>query len=58
MTNTVLVLQYSFMCHHSLPSLVTPIRNKAGILGLFAGDYFLILAFYSLLSFTGIFAFK
>lgn len=48
---------YSFMCHHSLPSLVTPIRNKASIRRLFALDFLLILVFYALLSFTGIFAF-
>ncbi|XP_064638395.1 transmembrane protein 104-like isoform X4 [Lineus longissimus] len=48
---------YSFMCHHSLPSLVTPIKNKSRLSTLFGGDYLLILGFYALLSFTGIFAF-
>ena len=48
---------YSFMCHHSLPSIVTPIRRKSSIRRLFAMDFLLILAFYALLSFTGIFAF-
>ena len=52
------VCVYSFMCHHSLPSLVTPVRNKKSIYGLFAADYSLILFFYMILSFTGIFAFK
>lgn len=51
------VCVYSFMCHHSLPSLVTPIRNKSQIYPLFAADYALILLFYCLLSFTGIFTF-
>ena len=41
------VCVYSFMCHHSLPSLATPIRDKSKILGLFAADYTLILLFYS-----------
>ena len=50
------VCVYSFMCHHSLPSLVTPIRNKSSLLPLFATDYTLILAFYSVLSFTAIFS--
>lgn len=48
---------YSFMCHHSLPSMVTPIRNKKGLYGLIVSDFSLILGFYALLSFTGIYAF-
>ena len=52
------VCVYSFMCHHSLPSLVTPIKNKSRIFHLFATDYLLALMFYALLSFTGIFAFQ
>jgi hypothetical protein len=52
------VCVYSFMCHHSLPSLATPIRNKNALFGLFAGDYALILGFYAVLSFTGIFCFE
>ncbi len=52
------VCVYSFMCHHSLPSLATPIRDKSRILGLFAADYTLILVFYSVLSFTAIYAFR
>ncbi|CAG9786291.1 unnamed protein product [Diatraea saccharalis] len=48
---------YSFMCHHSLPGLVSPIRGK-NHLGLhFALDYCLITAFYLLLAFSGAFAF-
>ncbi|CAB4054732.1 unnamed protein product [Lepeophtheirus salmonis] len=49
---------YSFMCHHSLPSLVTPISNKSKLNTLLALDYTLILGFYFLLAFTGIFAFN
>lgn len=52
------VCVYSFMCHHSLPSLVTPIQDKSNIHKLFLMDYLLILGFYSLLSFTGIFTFQ
>ncbi|CAG0891511.1 unnamed protein product, partial [Cyprideis torosa] len=48
---------YSFMCHHSLPSLVTPIRDKLRLRVLIFADYVLILCFYALLAFTGIFAF-
>merc|ERR1719340_156733 len=51
------VCVYSFMCHHSLPSLVTPIANKSKLYSILLGDYLLILGFYFLLAFTGIFAF-
>ncbi|KAA0189312.1 hypothetical protein HAZT_HAZT000289 [Hyalella azteca] len=51
------VCVYSFMCHHSLPSLVTPIAVKTHLYKLLAADYILILLFYLLLAFTGIFAF-
>eukprot|EP01137_Pigoraptor_chileana_P016571 Opistho-2@5947 len=40
---------YAFMCHHSLPSLVTPIRNKSQLRKLFAGDVGLVFSFYLLL---------
>lgn len=52
------VCVYSFMCHHSLPSLVTPIANKHKLYSLLLADYLLILCFYFLLAFTGIFAFR
>jgi len=48
---------YSFMCHHSLPSLVTPITPKRHIYRLFTSDYVIVAGFYLLLTFTGIFAF-
>jgi len=51
------VCVYSFMCHHSLPGLVTPISNKKRLYSLMLGDYLLILSFYFLLAYTGIFAF-
>ena len=51
------VCVYSFMCHHSLPGLVTPVSNKRRLYHLILADYGLILAFYFLLAFTGIFAF-
>jgi len=52
------VCVYSFMCHHSLPSLITPISRKKKLVPMMLADYTLILAFYFLLAFTGIFAFK
>ena len=52
------VCVYSFMCHHFLPSLVTPIADKGRLYSILMGDYLLILGFYFLLAFTGIFAFR
>ena len=49
---------YSFMCHHSLPSLITPISNKNGVHKLMALNYFAILLFYLLVALTGVFSFK
>ncbi|OXB56269.1 hypothetical protein ASZ78_006452 [Callipepla squamata] len=51
------VCVYSFMCQHSLPSLITPISKKRHVNKLVLLDYVLILAFYSLLSFTAIYCF-
>ena len=48
---------YSFMCQHSLPGMVTPMRTKRGIFWLILVDFVLILAFYLLLAFTGSFLF-
>lgn len=49
---------YAFMCHHSIPSLITPIKNKANIYRMILIDYILILSFYLLLSLTGVFTFE
>lgn len=49
---------YSFMCHHSLPSLITPFVEKQHVVRQLALDYILICSFYILLALTGIFAFK
>lgn len=48
---------YSFMCHHSLPSLVAPIRDKNGLFSMLSADYILIGSFYLFLAMTGSFAF-
>lgn len=40
------VCVYSFMCHHSLPGLVTPINKKKKLYSLILGDYALNLPFY------------
>ncbi|XP_052848769.1 transmembrane protein 104 homolog [Drosophila gunungcola] len=49
---------YSFMCHHSLPSLLAPIRQKSMVSKILSFDYIIICAFYILLAMTGIFAFE
>ncbi|XP_059477011.1 transmembrane protein 104 homolog [Neocloeon triangulifer] len=48
---------YSFMCHHSLPGLLTPISDKARLQRWLCLDYVLVAAFYLLLALTGVFAF-
>ncbi|KAL9642181.1 hypothetical protein ABK040_007184 [Willaertia magna] len=48
---------YSFMCHHSLPSIVSPILNKRGITKMFAGDFLMVFTAYVLLCFVAVFAF-
>lgn len=49
---------YSFMCHHSLPALISPIRGKDRLGLHLALDYTIISVFYLLLAFTGAFAFS
>lgn len=49
---------YSFMCHHSIPSLVAPIRQKDRIKGALGIDYLGVSCFYLLLAMTGSFAFR
>ncbi|CAJ0610398.1 unnamed protein product [Cylicocyclus nassatus] len=51
------VAVYAFMCHHSIPSLITPMSSKSGIYGKLFCVYLLILSFYFTLSVTGSFAF-
>ncbi|XP_075676151.1 transmembrane protein 104 homolog isoform X2 [Dermatophagoides pteronyssinus] len=48
---------YSFMCHHSVPSILTPIRNKKNLLMAVSIDYILVFAFYIIIAFTAVFAF-
>ncbi|KAH8311431.1 hypothetical protein KR044_006315, partial [Drosophila immigrans] len=48
---------YSFMCHHSLPSLLAPLRNKSKVSQILSYDYIVICMFYIVLAMTGIFAF-
>lgn len=48
---------YSFMCQHSLPGMVTPMKSKRWIYKILVSDFALILFFYLFLAFTGSFAF-
>lgn len=45
---------YSFMCHHSLPGLLAPLRNKSKVSQILSFDYILICMFYIILAMTGI----
>ncbi|KFD48234.1 hypothetical protein M514_10877 [Trichuris suis] len=49
---------YSFMCHHSLPGIVTPMKTKRNIYHLTAVVYCLVLLFYLAVSLTGVMAFR
>ncbi|KHJ80906.1 hypothetical protein OESDEN_19414 [Oesophagostomum dentatum] len=51
------VAVYAFMCHHSLPALVTPMSSKSGVYAKLFCIYLLVLCFYLTLSLTGSFAF-
>ncbi|XP_070580107.1 transmembrane protein 104-like isoform X2 [Ptychodera flava] len=57
MPNLFGVAVYSFMCQHSLPSLVTPIKNKSRLTTLFFCDFSIIMVFYLVLCFTAAFCF-
>lgn len=48
---------YSFMCHHSIPSLISPIKDKERLHLKLSSDYILICSFYLFLALTGSFAF-
>uniref|UniRef100_A0A914RTP2 Amino acid transporter transmembrane domain-containing protein n=1 Tax=Parascaris equorum TaxID=6256 RepID=A0A914RTP2_PAREQ len=49
---------YAFMCHHSLPSIVTPMKSKRHIFIYLAMVYVLVLIFYLALAITGTFSFS
>ncbi|XP_065659923.1 transmembrane protein 104 isoform X3 [Hydra vulgaris] len=50
------VAVYAFMCQHSLPSIVTPVRNKSRINFIILMDFFLVSLFYVLLVLTAVFS--
>ena len=47
---------YSFMCHHSLPGIITPMKSKKYIYPIMGADFILILILYYLINLTGVFA--
>lgn len=47
---------YAFMCHHSLPSLLSPISDKSRLQRSLAADYFIVLCFYLTLAVPGEFS--
>ena len=49
---------YAFMCQHSLPSFITPMKSKSHVNVIFVVDFSIILLFYSLLSFSAMYAFE
>ncbi|KIH52013.1 hypothetical protein ANCDUO_17892 [Ancylostoma duodenale] len=51
------VAVYSFMCHHSIPSLITPMTSKSHVFLKVFCVYLMVMAFYFTLSMTGSFAF-
>ena len=51
------VAVYSFMCQHSLPSIITPVTNKKRINSVIMLDFILVATFYFILVLSAIFAF-
>eukprot|EP01094_Clydonella_sp_ATCC50884_P012928 TRINITY_DN23216_c0_g1_i1.p1 TRINITY_DN23216_c0_g1~~TRINITY_DN23216_c0_g1_i1.p1 ORF type:complete len:497 (-),score=112.45 TRINITY_DN23216_c0_g1_i1:161-1651(-) len=48
---------YCFMCHHSIPGLVSPLVDKTYVHWLMGGVYLVLVCFYSLLSMSAMFAY-
>lgn len=48
---------YAFMCHHSIPSVISPIKNKNKILLKVASNFLFVYTLYMFLCMTGVFAF-
>ncbi|XP_050542099.1 transmembrane protein 104 homolog isoform X2 [Daktulosphaira vitifoliae] len=49
---------YAFMCHHSIPSVIAPVKNKNKILIKIAADFLFIYSLYMGLCITGSYAFN
>ena len=46
---------YAFMCQHSIPGIITPMKSKRWLYHIMAADFILVLSLYYLLSYTGAF---
>ena len=46
---------YSFMCQHSLPGMITPMKSKKYVFPMLAADYGLIFIFYSVMCYTAVY---
>ena len=55
--NVLGVFVYSFMCHHSLPALVTPMQSKKHVHRVLGTDLGLVYASYTVMGLTALFAF-
>ena len=51
------VIIYAFMCQHSLPGMITPLKKKRGVNILILLDYISVLLYYAALSFSAAFRF-
>lgn len=49
---------YCFMCHHSIPGLISPLKQKRKLSWMMLAVYILLLAFYLTLCVSGLFAFS
>ncbi|KAI6648372.1 putative membrane protein [Oopsacas minuta] len=52
------VIIYAFMCQHSLPGMITPLKRKKGVNLLILFDYISVLLYYAALSFSAVFRFS
>jgi len=48
---------YSFMCQHSLPGMITPMKSKKYVFPMLAADYGIIFIFYSVMCYTAVYRF-
>eukprot|EP00794_Sanderia_malayensis_P008874 gene8874-9824_t len=48
---------YSFMCQHSLPSILTPTKRKKRLTGIMSASFLMVTLFYLLLTVTAVFCF-
>eukprot|EP00301_Raphidiophrys_heterophryoidea_P021780 c6104_g1_i1.p1 GENE.c6104_g1_i1~~c6104_g1_i1.p1 ORF type:complete len:516 (+),score=90.78 c6104_g1_i1:119-1549(+) len=49
---------YAFMCHHSIPSIIAPMKNKGTVNRVFLFTFVFVAAVYLLLTITAIYAFS